>query len=263
MGPAYFVIEDESPEAGRYAAQPATVGPWSPDLQHGGPPSALLVDAAERLVSAETGRAGLIAARLAAEFVGPVPAAEVTTTARVVRQARSGVLVEATLTAADRPCLQARIWLIAGADTSVVAAPTDPLSVPAGPTGLDARFPYAESIDWRRIVGGLSVPGPGVAWARPRLSVVAGRIPSGLQLAALVGDSASGISAALAWQSWSFVNVDLDVHLARPVSGDWLRLDAETQLGSHGFALARSTLSDVRGPVGATAQTLVVAPRRA
>ncbi len=263
MGPAYFVITDESAEAGRYAAQHATVGPWSPELQHGGPPNALLVDAAERLVAATTGRAELTAARLAAEFVGPVPVGEVATTARIVREARSGVLVEATLSAADRECLRARIWLVASADTAAVAAPIDALTVPDGPAGLDASFPYGDSIDWRPIAGGLTVPGPGAAWARPRLAVVAGRAPSGLQRAALVGDCASGISSALDWDAWSFVNVDLDVHLARPVHGDWLRMDAETQLGTHGFALARATLFDEHGAVGATAQTLVIAPRRA
>jgi hypothetical protein len=57
------------------------------------------------------------------------------------------------------------------------------------------------------------------------------------------------------------MNVDLDVHLARPVVGDWLLMDAATQLGPAGSALARSTLSDARGTVGSTAQTLLLAPR--
>jgi hypothetical protein len=39
-------------------------------------------------------------------------------------------------------------------------------------------------------------------------------------------------------------------------------MDAVTQLGGHGSALARSTLSDVHGLVGSGLQTLVVAPMR-
>ena len=39
-------------------------------------------------------------------------------------------------------------------------------------------------------------------------------------------------------------------------------MDAATQLGAHGSALARSTLSDVYGVVGGGMQTLVLAPRR-
>ena len=85
---------------------------------------------------------------------------------------------------------------------------------------------------------------------------------SGLQLAALVGDSASGISSALDWSVWSFLNIDLDIHLARPVRGEWLFMDAATQLGERGGALARSTLSDQYGLLGSTLQTLVVAPLR-
>ena len=85
-------------------------------------------------------------------------------------------------------------------------------------------------------------------WARPRIAVLAGDEPlTGLQHAVLVGDSASGVSAELDWDVWTFLNVDLDVHLARPVQGSWLRMDATTQLGRHGSALARSTLSDAPG----------------
>jgi Thioesterase-like superfamily len=94
-----------------------------------------------------------------------------------------------------------------------------------------------------------------------RQPILAGLSMSGLQRAVLVGDSASGISAELSWQTWSFLNIDLQVHLARPVEGEWLLMDAVTQLGPAGSALARSTLSDARGPVGATLQTLVLAPR--
>jgi hypothetical protein len=39
-------------------------------------------------------------------------------------------------------------------------------------------------------------------------------------------------------------------------------MDAATQLGAHGSALARSTLSDVYGPIGSGLQTLIVAPRK-
>jgi hypothetical protein len=49
--------------------------------------------------------------------------------------------------------------------------------------------------------------------------------------------------------------------LARPVHGEWLLLDAATQLGPDGSGLARSTLSDARGVVGSGRQTLVLSPR--
>ena len=110
--------------------------------------------------------------------------------------------------------------------------------------------------------GSLRTAGPGTTWARPRWSLTDDEPLSGLQRVVLVGDSASGISSVLDWARWSFVNVDLDVHLSRPVDGEWILIDARTTVGTAGSALARSTVSDVRGEVGTTLQTLVVTPRR-
>lgn len=264
MSRVYFTALDESDATGRYASSPATGGPWSPRLQHGGPPSALAVYAAERLIAAEAGRDDLVAVRVAAEFVGPVPVGELSTRAQVVRAARTAALVSVSLRADDRDCLLARVWLVADSDTSSVAPPLEaPVDPPAGQTGMaGATFPYGQSIEWHVLEGGVAVPGPGSAWARPTLDLLPGHTWTGLQRAALIGDSASGISSLLDWTVWSFVNADLDIHLARPMEGEWLHMDAETQLGAHGSALARSTLSDVRGRLGCTAQTLVVAPHR-
>jgi Thioesterase-like superfamily len=259
----YFRIVDQAAAGGNYLAGPETGGPWAANLQHGGPPNALLGYEAERVAAAETGRTDLLAVRLAAEFVGPVPVGAVRTQARVIRAARSAVLVEATLRAGERECLHARVWLVGNRDTGAVAPPlAPPVQPPTGLPALQMRFPYADSIEWRMVRGNIDRPGAGVVWARPRLELLDGQVLSGLQRAALLGDSASGISSVLDWSVWSFLNVDLDVHLSRPVIGDWLHMDALTAIGPTGSGLARSTLSDVRGPVGSTLQTLVVAPVR-
>jgi hypothetical protein len=261
--PPYYDILDQTADTGRYRAGPATVGPWSGTLQHGGPPNALAVVAAERLVAAQTGRADLVPMRIASEFLGPVPVAEVATRARALRVARGAALVEVAVESGGRDCLHSRVWLVRDSDTARVAHDPAPApDIPGEPSGLGMQFGYGESLEWRLVRGGLTEPGPGAAWVRARTELLPGVVPSGLQLAALVGDSAGGISAELDWTAWTFLNVDLDVHLARPVEGDWLYLDAATQLGGHGSALARSSLSDVRGLVGATLQTLVLAPVR-
>ncbi len=104
-------------------------------------------------------------------------------------------------------------------------------------------------------------PGPAAAWARPRGELLRGHAWSGLSRAAVVADSGNGLSAELDWDEWGFLNVDLDIHLARPLEGEWVLLDARTTLGAHGSALATSTLSDVHGVVGTGNQTLVLAHR--
>lgn len=257
MSGAYFEVLDESSDGGRYRADPATGGPWDPGLQHGGPPSALLVRAAERVAA----RPELVAMRLAVEFVGPVPVADVEVSAQVVRAARSAVLTEVRLTSGERTCLHGRVWLVRRLDTTALVTLPDPAPEPHDLPGLAASFPYGDSIEWQAVSGSIATPGPGVVWARPSLSLVSDEPLSGLQRVALVGDSASGISSELSWDEWSFLNIDLDVHLSRPVEGDWVRLDARTTLGTAGGAVARSTVSDLRGVVGATAQTLVLSPR--
>lgn len=270
MDNTYFDLIDASGGSATcsatYVALPSTGGPWSPQLQHGGPPNALLVHTAEQLAGRETGRTDLHALRLAAEFLRPVPVGVITVTARIVRAARTVVLVDATITADGQDCLHGRVWLVRDADTAAIAAPIASVTTPPGQLpGVGADFPYGQSIEWRSVHGGLQEPGPALVWARPRLSLLHGTPMSGLQRAALIGDSASGLSAELDWGVWSFLNVDLDIHLARPAIGDWLLVDAQTTLTGSGTALARSTLTDLAGPgalLGTTAQTLVVEPRR-
>src|SRR6185312_8626220 len=94
-------------------------------------------------------------------------------------------------------------------------APTGPPTDRVPSFGLS--FPYSDSIDWHEETGSILVPGPASVWARPRPELIAGEPWTGLQRVALLGDSASGISGELDWEAWTFLNVDLDVHVARPV----------------------------------------------
>jgi acyl-Coa thioesterase superfamily protein/acyl-CoA thioesterase superfamily protein len=264
VGDPYFRAISDEADTGTFLAAEHTAGPWNRSHQHGGPPNALAVRAAERCAAAATGRVDLRACRIASEFVGPVPVGEVTTAARVARGARSGVLVEVVIAGGGRGCLHSRVWLIAEADTASVAssgaAPVGPPTDRAPAFGLS--FPYSDSIDWHEETGSILVPGPASVWARPRPELLSGEPWTGLQRVALLGDSASGISGELDWEEWTFLNVDLDVHIVRPVVGSWLHLSAVTTLGPNGSGVARATVSDIQGPVGFTLQTLVLAPRR-
>lgn len=296
MDDCFFRAEGPVDGDGRQtlAAQPSCVGPWSDDAMHGGPPSALLVRACEQaagvVATAWTGEGApdgpaadgrgtggsgaggsgeLVALRASIDFFAPVPYAPVEVTARVIRPGRRITLAEAMLVAGGREVLHARVWLVrrpaADAppspelprDDTVVPAPED------SPATMDRwRFPYSRALDWHIVSGDPEGPGDAAVWARQRFPLVDGEEPSGLQRAVLVADSGNGISAALDWDRWMFVNVDLDVHLARPFAGPWVLLDAGTRYTSAGSALATSQLRDRRGVVGAGAQTLVVLPRR-
>ncbi len=261
---AFFVPEPGS--ATRLRGQEACVGPWSTTLMHGGPPSALLVRACEH--AAAGAAEGLVALRTSVDFLSGVPVGDVEVTARVVRAGRRITLTEAVLVAGDREVLHARTWHVRladlpdlGADPRPADPPADPLAHP--PTMEAWGFPYARAMEWRAVSGDPEGPGDAAVWSRTRIPVVAGEEPSGLQRAVLTADSGNGLSAALDWSRWSFVNIDLDVHLSRPLDGEWVLLDAASRYERTGTGLVRSRLSDVRGLVGRGAQTLVISPANA
>jgi len=51
------------------------------------------------------------------------------------------------------------------------------------------------------------------------------------------------------------------VHLFREPAGEWICLDAQSNIAAGGAGLATCVLSDLDGPVGVGAQALLVVPR--
>jgi hypothetical protein len=250
--------------AGAFVATPATAGPWSPDAQHGGPPSALAARALER----HEPDGGQRLARVAIDILRPVPVGKLTIRTRTLRPGRRVALLEAVLEADGQEVLQARGWRIAVAGGAVPAVEdaTGSPPIPAEPTQLD--FPgghmtgYLRAIEWRYVAGGgFGAPGPAVVWARPKIPLLPGEALSPMGLALLLADSGSGVSATLDPARFLFINVDLTVILRRDPVGEWLLLDAVTTIGDQGTGLAETTVADVRGACGTALQTLLVAPR--
>jgi hypothetical protein len=112
-----------------------------------------------------------------------------------------------------------------------------------------------------RFVAGTFGGGPSTAWFRLRCPVVAGEEPSGLQRLAAAGDFGNGISAALSWDEYVFINPDLTLYVEREPVGEWIGLDSRTVLAEGGIGTAESVLFDARGRVGRATQALLVAPR--
>ena len=260
-----FYVPDGGPDRNdsRWLATEATQGPWSPKLQHGGPPSALLVRASERASLRHTGRDDLQALRVVVDFLGAVPVGPVDVHAEVVRAGRSAVLVEAELEANGRTALRSRTWLVRRSAEPTPTAPEMATGLP-GPDDLadDSAwdFGYARHLRWRPVTGDHHGPGPAAVWVCPRVPLVPGEPLDGLQRVVVVADSASGVSSEVAWDRWSFANIDVTVHLSRQPDGDWLLMDARTTLSADGNGLAAAALHDRRGPMGRSAQTLVITP---
>ena len=82
-----------------------------------------------------------------------------------------------------------------------------------------------------------------------------------LQRVLVAADSGNGVSAALDWRRYLFINVDLTVHLHRMPEGEWVCLDAVTLPERNGVGIADTALFDERGPIGRATQTLLVDER--
>ena len=246
---------------GRFRATTHATGPWDPGSQHGGPPSALL----GRCIELTAPRDEMMTARVTVEILGPIPVAELAVTAQVVRPGRSVELVEATMTAGDRAVAKATAWRVrrtAGVAVPSKARPTPPLPPPEGEQdteGWDAG--YMTSIEWRLAEGSFSRRGPAVAWGRMRVPLLDSEPTSPLSRVLILADSGNGVSREVSFRTSYFINPELTVHLHREAVGEWICLDAGTAISDGGVGLATSVLSDVEGPIGVGAQSLLVAPR--
>jgi Thioesterase-like superfamily len=239
-------------------------GPWDPDALHGGAPAALVAEA----VQAE----GFAVARMTFDFLGPVPLAPLTVSAELVRPGRRLQLVEAQLAAAGRPVLRCRAVRMRRGEITLPPAAHAASAPPRGPeTAHPDPFPRAPAqpaegfhhtgMEIRFAGDGDFGPGPALAWFRLARPLVDADPPSPLARVAAAADFGNGVSRAVDWSHWLFVNTDLTIHLHREPAGEWVLLDARTALEPTGTGLASSALHDETGPLGLAAQSLYVESR--
>jgi hypothetical protein len=260
MDDAFF----QQTDAGRYTATQWTRGPWSPNHQHAGPPSALLGHVLE-----EAAPQGGRIARCTMEILSPVPIGPVAVTARVIRPGRSVVLVGGELLVDGQPVIQATGWWLRTEEDAVPAATGlgAPVSGPEECQLVQDVFAesgdvsYFHAIEWRFASGSAQEAGPAAAWMRMRVPLIADEEPSPLARVLTAADSGNGISSVLPLARYLFVNTDLTVHLHRHPVGEWVLLDAATTIEADGIGLASAVLSDERGPIGRSTQTLFVSAR--
>jgi Thioesterase-like superfamily len=249
---------------GRYASTPATAGPWSPKTQHGGPPSALLGRALER----HDPRPGLRISRVTLDLPRPVPVGELQVRTRTLRSGSRAELLEGELTSDGQPVLLARAWRL-------VASPEDTpeLRPEAAPPPLFPEQPpqamagaylggYIRAMEWRFEPGrGFDASGPGTAWARQRVPLVADEADTPLTRALTVADSTWAVAFELDHVRRLVINTDVTLALHRDPVGEWLCLRSATTASPDGSGLAVGRLDDATGDCGRVLQTLLVAER--
>lgn len=271
MSSTFFV-----PDGDGFVSTELTRGPWDPDAQHAGPPSALIGRELERLESPAAPDAEWQLGRITYEILRAVPIAPLRVGATVVRPGRKVELVSATLADGDGEVIRARGWRVARAAVEIPPglASEDPLSpahggVHPGPE-RGATKPYLPSgqavgyhtaIEYRFTAGGFAEPGPATIWVRMDVPLIPGEEPTPLQRVLVAADLGNGISSALELTRYLFINVDLTVQLHRLPVDEWVCVDAITIPEPTGIGLAAAELRDRRGPIGRALQTLLVRER--
>jgi len=257
-------------------------GPWDPRALHGGAPAALLTSVFERM---EPG-SELSLARLCFEFLRPVPLAPLRLSTQIVRAGRRVQELSGELWTASGPggaggdelvcrATALRVQTVpaelpAGASPSEETSAVD-ISAPMAPpeAGTAVRFTldgsggasFAASAMEMRWLSEPRALGPGRVWMRLQCPLLPGEPLTPLARLAATADFGNGVSAALPFERFLFINADLTIHLYRPPRGEWIGLDARTLLHPGGTGVAESVVHDTAGPVGRAFQTLVVQAR--
>jgi hypothetical protein len=246
-----------------FSATAATVGPWDPKLQHGGPVAALLGTRIELAAAARDMRVS----QFALEFLGPAAVAPMEVSTSILRPGKKIALFSGSASIAGRPCVRASAWLLrtqAGMNEAVRLDDAPPhMPDTAATTYFESvpRFGYGDALEWRFAEGGFEQAGPATVWSRLRVAIVEGEEVSPLARVLAMVDSANGISAELDVRRYLFVPVNLTVTLARHPASEWVGMRAVTSLADDGIGLTRARLFDVHGSIGYALQSLFVEKR--
>jgi acyl-coenzyme A thioesterase PaaI-like protein len=252
-------------EADHFVPTDRARGPWTPEAQHGGAPAALLARAIERF----EGGPAMFVSRLTVELLRPVPIAPLTVRTRALRPGKKVQLVEASLLTGETEVARCTGLRMRRADLpvpdriAVTAPPKGPAAGAEKSPGWETMVNYTafhrDGVEHRFVAGGFSEPGPASDWIRLRVPLIAGEETSPLCRVAAAADFGNGISAVLErGDGYSFVNPDLTIYLHRYPAGEWVCLEARTEVSGQGIGMAESRLYDEHGAIGRSVQSLFI-----
>jgi hypothetical protein len=249
-----------------FRASALTGGPWSPEHQHAGPPSALICRTIER--AAEPHELTHIG-RLTVNLLRPLPIGDFSIELRAEHVGRGAGHFSGRLTAEGKPialftALAQREQDLPTPEGTPGHPPPRPLRPPEDSPvvriDFAGEFGYARLVE-NRLAAGAYFKGPSVVWFRLNHPLVDGEEPSAYQRVAVAADSGNGVSAALDFSKYVFVNCDLTINLFRRPLGEWICLDARSWIGDNGCGLAESAIYDEHGLIGRATQSLAVKAR--
>lgn len=267
MNPDYPGVYVPGDAAGTYESTPLANAGWYDEGQHGGAFAALVVGHIEHAVPT---LAEMQVSRMTVELFRVVPLVTLRIETEIVREGKRIQHVRAAVFDNEETLLSiANVQRLRVADL--------PLPEESGPPALDIPLPdeidgqvgeawgvgkrekvmfHRHAMEVREVEGGFEEEGPGTVWMRLTKPIVAGEEASPLQRIIATADFCNGVSRALDYNSWVFMNPDLTVHVSRYPIGEWVALSAESTYGNRGRGLATGTLWDTSGWLGRSTQSL-------
>jgi hypothetical protein len=232
---------------------------------HGGAPAALLA----REIDQVDAPAPMMVSRLTIDLLRPVPLVPLQVQTRVVRPGRKVQWVEGIIEAdgaevARCVALRQRLAQVTLPEAAGAGGPASPPPPALGWFRAEtdrARVGFIASMDLRFVAGDFEGLGPATVWFRLTRDIVEGELPTPLMRVATAADFGNGVSRVLDWDRWVFINPDLSIHLHRLPAGEWICLDARTEVQPSGVGVAESVLFDEHGVIGRSLQSLLVDAR--
>jgi hypothetical protein len=252
-------------EEGTFEPTVATNSPWDASLQHGSPPTTLLV----RTMCERHPRPEMRVARVAVEFLGGIPRATMRVSTRVARPGKRIEMLEGSIEIGGREAIVARVWRIAVKPPGSIPPGSEPPEMPPPMPAQESvvsfadvgEWGYGDAFEWRFVRGGFGLIGPASAWTRVRVPLIAGEPLQQLDRLLLIADSANGISGELPLTTFLFVPPSLSLALYREPAGDWTFMEAHTEMSDDGLGVTIARYADERGYLGAATQALIIEPR--
>lgn len=251
-------IDEQGVVTATYRSTQHAQGAWNPHEQHMAPASGIIAAELEQFQPREGMRIG----RISFDIFGLIAAGEFSITTRVIRPGKTIELIESTMQANSKTCIVARVWRMCTSDSSEIAGLEDqPVTHPdqlplwEGMT----RWPggYIQSLIVK--VDPNHRAGHGIVWLSNEKAMVEGQEKSDFVHLMGMVDTANGTAVRQEDPfTWSFPNLDLQIHLYRYPSGRWLGLETVQQYGTDGIGLTSTILHDIHGPFGRSEQILTL-----
>lgn len=245
---------------GQLVPTSAAAGPWSPDLQHGGPPAGLLARAIERWLPDRS----LQVARITLDLFRGVPMQPLRTRVTPVREGRRIVALDASLLVSEVEVARAHAVLLRAPGGAGQRFPGH--QELRGPGGLQTGELLPESmrdqvpdgfhtcvqVRWLPR-GSQSWP---AAWFRLPVPLVEGEATTPLQCAMALSDFTNALSAAATWGQGTagYINADSTLYLAREPRGDWIGLQCTRAINHEGVGFGEVLQFDSEGCYGRAVQ---------